>query len=701
MPDGIDGLVYGALISVDTWRPFRQVPGEPWPQAQPTGARLWCFIGDGEADEPEVLGTLNIASREKLDNLVLIVNCNLQRLDGPVRGNGKVIQELERTFRGAEWNVIKVIWGSAWDPLIGSDHDGVLQQRMDNALDGDYQMYSVLPGDEVREHWVRGSSELARLMQPLNDEEIRTISRGGHDRHKVYAAYKAALGTTGRPTVILAKTIKGFAMGPAGEGRNTAHQKKTMSGDERLECASRLDIPLDEDAIRRAEFFAPDPGSPESKYLKDRRNLLGGFQPTRDVDCPKLAPPSMASLQGLLEGSTRSMSTTTVMVRLLATLLRDTTIGPYLVPIVPDEARTFGMDGLFRQVGIYSAEGQQYRPVDAETIMPYRESRDGQILQEGICEAGAIASFLAAGTAYAHFGVPTIPFYFFYSMFGFQRVGDLIWAGGDAMCRGFLIGGTAGRTTLNGEGLQHQDGHSHVLASTVPTVVSYDPAFGYELVHIVREGMRRMYEAGEPVIYYATVYNENYPMPPMPTDVEEGILRGIYRYQTSKINVNGRRVQLLGSGAVMQQVLEAQERLESMGIAADVWSVTSYTELYRDALAAESETRAKDDCSRKPYIASALEGNDGPFVAVTDYMRALPDLVSKWVPGPMASLGTDGFGLSESRPSLRAHFGIDAASITRAAMHALDTEHTAQKRCSDQAESGNAEFGTAGQDSTE
>lgn len=638
------------------------------------GGKVWCFIGDGEADEPEVLGTLNIASREKLDNLVLVVNCNLQRLDGPVRGNGKVIQELERTFRGAEWNVIKVIWGSAWDPLLGSDHDGVLQRRMDEALDGDYQMYSVLPGDEVREHWVRENAELARLMQPLNDEEVRTISRGGHDRHKVYAAYKAALEATGRPTVILAKTIKGFAMGPAGEGRNTAHQKKTMNGDERLECASRLDIPLDEDAIRRAEFFAPDPSSLEAKYLEDRRKRLGGFQPTREVDCPKLEPPSMESLQKLLEGSARSMSSTTVMVRLLATLLRDTTLGPYIVPIVPDEARTFGMDGLFRQVGIYSAEGQQYRPVDAETIMPYRESRDGQILQEGICEAGAIASFLAAGTAYAHFGVPTIPFYFFYSMFGFQRVGDLIWAGGDAMCRGFLIGGTAGRTTLNGEGLQHQDGHSHVLASTVPSVVSYDPAFGYELVHIVREGIRRMYEAGEPVIYYMTVYNENYSMPPMPTDVEQGILRGIYRFSTSKIKVNRRRVQLLGSGAVMQQVLEAQKRLESMDIAADVWSVTSYTELYRDALAAESETRAKDDCSRKPYITSALEGNDGPFVAVTDYMRALPDLVSKWVPGPMVSLGTDGFGLSESRPSLRAHFGIDAANITHAALRALDTE---------------------------
>lgn len=630
------------------------------------GGKIWCFVGDGEADEPEVLGTINIAAREKLDNLVLVVNCNLQRLDGPVRGNGKIIQELERTFRGAQWNVLKVVWGSAWDPLFAADSDGILQQRMDEALDGDYQMYSVLSGNEVRKHWVRDDPRLEEMMRSLNDEQIRTISRGGHDRLKVFAAYHEATKAEGKPTVILAKTIKGYALGTQGEGRNTVHQKKTMSAEERVACAQRLGIPISEAAARTAEFYLPNDTSAEMEYLRETRAQLGGFQPNRSAKCETLTPPSAEILANFLTGSQRPVSTTMVMVRLLSKLLRDETIGKYLVPIVPDEARTFGMDSLFRQVGIYSAEGQQYQPVDADSLMPYRETQTGQILQEGICEAGAIASYLAAGTAYSHFGVPTIPFYFFYSMFGFQRVGDLIWAGGDALCRGFLIGGTAGRTTLNGEGLQHQDGHSHVLAGTVPSVISYDPCFGYELAVIVREGIRRMYQNHEPVTFYLTVYNENYSMPAMPESAEAGILKGLYRYSVSELSVAAdRRVQLFGSGALMQQVLQAQQELNDAGIAADVWSVTSYTELYRDALRAES------DGVGTPYLEEALEGVEGPIIAVSDYMSTLPLAISKWLPGPLTALGTDGFGLSESRASLREHFGVDVSSICEAAKKAL------------------------------
>ena len=635
------------------------------------GGKIWCFIGDGEADEPEVLGTINIAARERLDNLALVINCNLQRLDGPVRGNGKIIQELERTYRGARWNVIKVIWGSAWDPLLAADRKGVLQRRMDEVLDGEYQMYSTLPGDAVRQHWVKGDPELRGLMKPLNDEEIRTIARGGHDHRKIYAAYQAALETEGRPTVILAKTIKGYGMGSAGEGRNTAHQKKTMSREEREEGAHRFGIPLKRKDIHAAALYEPDADGPELRYLHDRRKALGGYQPIRQADCPPLDAPPMEMLEQLLRASSRPISTTMAIVRLLSKMLRDKTLGPLIVPIVPDEARTFGMDGLFRQVGIYSAEGQRYRPVDADTITPYRESEQGQILQEGICEAGALASFLAAGTAYAHFGVPTIPFYFFYSMFGFQRVGDLIWAGGDGLCRGFLVGGTAGRTTLNGEGLQHQDGHSHILASTVPSVVSYDPAFAFELALIVRDGIRRMYELQQPIVYYLTVYNENYPMPAMPTGVEEGVLKGIYLFKRSGLDPARSRVQLLGSGSLMGQVLEAQQRLEQAGVAADVWSVTSYVELYRDAMDAERHTQLQPDSPKKAYVTEMLESAGGPFVAVTDYMCSLPEAISKWIPGRLITLGTDGFGLSETRETLREHFHVDAEHIVAAALNAL------------------------------
>ncbi len=633
-----------------------------------TDGKVWCFIGDGEADEPEVLGTLSIAARERLDNLVLVVNCNLQRLDGPVRGNGKIIQELERVFRGNGWNVIKVIWGSEWDPLLAADDEGLLQHRMEDAVDGDYQMYSVLPGPLVREHWVRGNPPLARLMEALNDEQIRSIRRGGHDHAKVYAALSMAARARGKPTVVLAKTIKGYGMGPGGEGRNVVHQKKSMSTEERLECARRFGVPLTREEIERAALYLPAADSEEIRYLRARREALGGFLPVRQVSCPALPEPDPSVFADALGGSERAVSTTMALVRLLARLLRDPRVGKYIVPIVPDEARTFGMDGLFRQVGIYSAEGQRYSPVDADAIAPYRESESGQILQEGICEAGALASFIAAGTAYAHFGVPTVPFYIFYSMFGFQRVGDMIWAAGDSLCRGFLLGGTAGRTTLNGEGIQHQDGHSHVLASTVPSVVSYDPAFAFELAVIVRDGLRRMYQEGENVFYYLTVYNQNHTHPAMPEGVEAGVLRGLYLLASEP----DADVRLFGSGAVMQEVLQAQRLLADAKITAEVWSVTSYTELYRDAEECERHNRAHPSSpGRVPYVAQALGSAPIPIIAASDYMKLLAESIARWLPGPLVALGTDGFGLSEARPELRAHFEVDAGSIALAAAHAL------------------------------
>jgi len=635
------------------------------------GGKIWCFIGDGESDEPEVLGTINIAAREKLDNLVMVVNCNLQRLDGPVRGNGKIIQELESVFRGAHWNVIKVIWGSAWDELFARDVNGVMQRRMNEAVDGDYQMYSVLPGDQVREHWTHDNPELAELMKTLSDEEIRTIKRGGHDHKKVYAAYQEAAATTGKPTVMLVKTLKGYGMGPGGEGRNITHQKKKMNIEERMESARRFNIPLSDEEIEQAAFYHPGEDSPEVRYLQEQREKLGGFQPIRQVDCPSLPEPGLKPFNDALRGTKRSISTTMSLVRILTKLMRDDEIGRYIVPIVPDEARTFGMDDLFRQVGIYSSEGQLYQPVDAGTISPYKESKEGQILQEGICEAGAMASFLAAGTAYAHFGVPTIPFYIFYSMFGFQRVGDIIWACGDSMSRGFLIGGTAGRTTLNGEGLQHEDGHSHVLANTVPNLLSYDPAFSCELGVIVRDGIRRMYTEQEDVFYYLTVYNENYPQPALPEGVEEGVLRGIYLFRKADESLPGHdtpQVHLFGSGSIMQQILSAQTMLAEQGIAADVYSVTSYSQLYRDAVDCEAWSRAHpDEEARLPYLARVLEGRSGRFVAASDFMKVLPASIARWVPGDLICLGTDGYGLSESRAALRDHFGISAEHIVRAA----------------------------------
>ncbi len=638
--------------------------------------KVWCFIGDGESDEPEVLGTINIAARENLDNLILVVNCNLQRLDGPVRGNGKIIQELERVFRGADWHVLKVIWGSGWDGLLARDRQGVLQQRMDECLDGDYQMYSVLPGDRQREHWVEGNPELEQMMNTLTDDEVREIKRGGQDQKKIYAAFAQASASQGKPTVILVKTVKGDGMGA--QGKNTAHQYKNMSLDERVKLAQELHIPIDEEAAKQAQFYLPPEQSAELQYLRGRRETLGGALPQRRQDCPSLGVPELTAFADFLKGSgERELSTTMSMVRLLSKLLRMPEIGQYVVPIVPDEARTFGMDALFKVAGIYSHEGQKYQPVDANTLLPYREANDGQILQEGICEVGAMASFMAAGSAYAVHGLPMIPFYIFYSMFGMQRVGDMVWSCGDMMCRGFLLGGTAGRTTLNGEGLQHQDGHSHLLASTVPSMLSYDPAFAYELAVIVREGLHRMYHQQENIFYYLTLYNENYSMPDWKSVLDanqiteeslvEGILQGGYCFSpatASKANVH-----LLGSGSVMQQVIAAKSWLEEQGFHVAIWSITSFVELQRQALSAAQAARENPlDEAPCNHVQQMFAGTEGAFVAVTDYMRALAQGIAAWMPAGYEVLGTDGYGLSESRPKLREHFAVDTRAICDAAL---------------------------------
>ncbi len=636
------------------------------------GGKVWNFIGDGESDEPEVLGTINIAAREQLDNLVMVVNCNLQRLDGPVRGNGKIIQELERSFRGAGWHVIKVIWSGEWDPLFAIDRDGVLQARMERAVDGDYQMYSVSSGPEVRAHWNGDDARLTEIMQVLSDEEIRGIKRGGHDHRKVYAAFNRAQKSEGRPTAILIKTIKGYGM-QGYEGSNVVHQKKNLNVEERVETARRLGIPLPADAAGRAEFYRPADDSEELRYLRARRTALGGSWPRRQVDCPALPAPDLALFQEQLGGSgDRPLSTTMAFVRMLSKLLDHPGLGRYVVPIVPDEARTFGMEALFRKAGIYSSEGQKYRPVDSSTLMPYREATDGQILQEGICEAGAMASFMAAGTAYAVHGVPTIPFYVFYSIFGFQRVGDMIWTCGDMLSRGFLLGGTSGRTTLNGEGLQHQDGHSQVVASTVPNLLSYDPAFAFELAVIIREGIRRMYELQENVFYYITIHNENYAMPPMTTGSAEGIVRGMYRFSTAETSASGRKAHLFGSGAIMMEVLRARELLRDFDVSADVWSVTSYNELGREAMAVERRNLLQAGSPPgTPWVQQLLAGENGVFVAASDYMKSLPLGIARWIPGPYVVLGTDGYGLSESRADLREWFEVSAAYIAWAALVTL------------------------------
>ena len=632
-------------------------------------AKIWLFVGDGEADEPEVIGTINLAGRERLDNLVLVVNCNLQRLDGPVRGNGKIIQELERMFLGAGWHVIKVIWGSDWDPLFARDRTRALQTRLEELVDGDFQRYSASSGDTTRTHLVGDDQELQQLFSLLNDDELASLKRGGHDHLKIYTAYAQAIAVQGKPSVILAKTVKGDGLGLASQGRNTIHQKKQLSAQERTEFGTHLGIPLSSTEMSGAAFYRPPEDSTEMQYLKQRREQLGGYLPRREVAYPELQPPELQFFEDMLRGSRgRELSTTMAVIRMLQRLLREKTIAPYLVPIIPDEARTFGMDGLIAQVGIYAAEGQCYTPVDAGTIAPYREASDGQILQEGICEVSAMAAFLVAGTAYATHGIPMIPIYLFYSIFGFQRVGDLVWAGGDMMCKGFLIGATSGRTTLNGEGVQHQDGHSHVVAATIPNLVSYDPAFAYEIAVIFHEGVRRMYVAREDVFYYLTVTNQNYVMPPMPSGVEQGIVQGMYAFEYEE----GAEVHLFGSGAIMTEVLTAAKTLRDMGKRVSIWSVTSYSELHRQALSSERDGLVRvGESQAMPYVHECLQGETGVFIATSDYQRALPLLIAPWIPGKYVVLGTDGFGLSESRAALRDYFEVSADWIAFAALSAL------------------------------
>jgi pyruvate dehydrogenase E1 component len=638
--------------------------------------RVWCFVGDGESDEPETLGALTLASREKLDNLVWVVNCNLQRLDGPVRGNGKIIQDLEAAFRGAGWNVIKVIWGSDWDPLFAADRKGLLLKRMEEAVDGDYQKYSVEPGSYTRRHFFGKYPELAEMVNHLTDEQIRKLLRGGHDPKKVHAAYRAAVEHREGPTVVLAKTVKGYGLGEAGEGRNVTHQQKKLNEKELREFRTRFDIPINDEEVAETPFFRPPASSPEMIYLQERRKSLGGYLPARTVKPHPLEVPPIEHFAEFLKGSERfEVSTTMAFVRLLGMLLRNKNIGRRIVPIIPDEARTFGMDPLFREIGIYSSKGQLYEPVDSESLLYYHEAQDGQILEEGITEAGSMASFIAAGTAYASVGEPMIPFYIYYSMFGFQRIGDLAWAAGDIRAKGFMLGGTAGRTTLNGEGLQHEDGHSHILASTVPSLVTYDPAFAYETAVIVQDGLRRMYGDGEEVFYYLTLYNENYSMPPMPEGSREGILKGLYKFRRGSY-AGKHRAHIFGSGPIMNQALRAQEILgERYGVNADVWSATSYKLLRNEALLAKRWNMLHPgEIPRTSYLENILEHEEGVFVAVSDYMKIVPDQIAPWVPGGLTTLGTDGFGRSDTRPALRRFFEIDAEMTVLATLYALATE---------------------------
>ena len=628
-------------------------------------ARVWAFIGDGETDEPEALGAISLAARERLDNLVFVVNCNLQRLDGPVRGNGKIIQELETFFAGAGWNVVKVIWGSDWDPLLAMDDEGLLARRMGELVDGQYQKYSVSSGAHQREHFFGVDERLMRMSQQLTDEQIRTIRRGGHDPDKVYAAFKAAVEFEGAPSVVLAKTIKGYGMGEVGEGRMTAHQQKKLDVDILRQIRSRFGIPLSDAQVEQLAFYRPSEDSPEIRYLLERREALGGFVPQRQVENAPVSIPDIALFAEFAAGTgDREASSTMLFVRILAQLLRDESLGERIVPIVPDEARTFGMEALFRQYGIYSHLGQLYEPVDSESLTYYREARDGQLLEEGISEAGALSSFIAAGTAYATHGVQTLPFFVFYSIFGFQRVSDLIWAAGDQMARGFLIGATSGRTTLNGEGLQHQDGHSHLIAVAYPHVVAYDPAFGYELAVVIREGIRRMCEREEDLIYYLTVQNETYAMPAMPDGAEEGILRGLYR-----LRGEGGQVHLCASGSIVLEALKAREILQDYDIEADVWSATSWQQLQRDGADVERwNLRHSQEISRLSWVEQCFAGAEGAFVVASDYVKALPDAVARYFPRRPVVLGTDGFGRSESRGALRRFFEVDAGTMAFAAL---------------------------------
>ena len=640
--------------------------------------KVWAFMGDGEMDEPESLGAISLASRERLDNLVFVINCNLQRLDGPVRGNGKIIQELEAVFRGAGWNVIKVVWGGYWDPLLARDKKGLLRKRMEEAVDGDYQAYKAKGGAYTREHFFGKYPELLEMVANMSDEDIWRLNRGGHDPIKVYAAYKAAMEHRGQPTVILAKTVKGYGMGEAGEGQNITHSQKKMGEDALRHFRDRFNIPIPEDQLASAPYFKPAEDSEEMKYLHERRQALGGYLPSRRTEAQPLDVPGLDAFQALLEGSgEREMSTTMAYVRFLTSLLRDKKVGKHVVPIVPDEARTFGMEGMFRQLGIYSHVGQLYTPMDADQVMYYREDVKGQILQEGINEAGAMSSWIAAATSYSNHGVPMIPFYVYYSMFGFQRVGDLAWAAGDMQARGFLMGGTAGRTTLSGEGLQHQDGHSHLASASIPNCRSYDPTFAYELAVILQDGLRRMYAEQENVFYYVTIMNENYVHPPMPKGVEEGIIKGMYLFKAG--SRKKKRVQLMGSGTILREVIAAAELLEKdWKIAADVWSVTSFTELARDGMDCERWNRLHPmEKPRIPYVTQQLDGAVGPVVASTDYVRMFADQIRPYLDGRgCITLGTDGFGRSDLRRRLRDFFEVNRHHVVVAALKALADEGT-------------------------
>lgn len=639
-----------------------------------TSGKIWAFLGDGETDEPETLGAIALAAREKLDNLIFVINCNLQRLDGPVRGNGKIIQELEADFRGTGWNVIKVIWGGDWDPLLAKDRDGLLVTRMGEVTDGQFQKYFVSSGAYFRQNFFGTDPRLLKMVEHLSDEQLAKMRLGGHDPLKVYAAYKAAVEHTGSPTVILAKTIKGYGLGESGEGKNITHQQKKINDEELMNFRSRFGIPIPDEQLHDAPFYRPSEDSPEIQYLQEKRKALGGYIPERKVRASKLEPVKDELFGEFYKGTEgRKVSTTMVVVRMIAKMVRDHEIGKLIVPIIPDEARTFGMEALFRQIGIYSSVGQLYEPVDMDTLLYYKEAKDGQILEEGITEAGGMCSFIAAGSSYANHGINTIPFFLYYSMFGLQRVGDLVWAAGDQRTHGFLVGGTAGRTTLSGEGLQHQDGNSQVLAYPVPNLIAYDPTFAYELAVIIQDGIRRMYVDQEDVFYYITAMNEPWAQPPMPEGVREGILKGMYLFKKSEMKDAKLHAQLFGSGAIMLEVLKAQEILEKQyGVASDAWSVPSYKELYKDGNACERwNVLHPGEPARLPYVTQMTKDAPGVFVAATDYLKALPESISQWLPRPLISLGTDGFGRSEGRAALRDFFEVDAAHIVLAALSAL------------------------------
>ena len=642
-----------------------------------SNSKVWAFLGDGETDEPEALGAISLAAREKLDNLIFVINTNLQRLDGPVRGNGNIVQELEAVFRGAGWNVIKVIWGSEWDELLEKDKSGLLIKRMNELIDGESQKYIVEDGAYIRKHFFGKYPELLKLAEHLSDEQLEKMKRGGHDPEKVFAAFKSAVENKGKPTVVLARTVKGYGLGEAGEGKNITHQQKKLNEEELKEFRTRFGIPLSDEDVIEAPFYRPSEDSQEIRYLKEKRKNLGGYVPKRVVRSQPIQTPSEDLFQEFYKGTEgREISTTMAYVRILTKLLKDKEVGKLIVPIVPDEARTFGMESLFRQVGIYSHVGQLYEPVDRDSLLYYKEAVDGQILEEGITEAGSMSSFIAAGTSYASHGINTIPFFSFYSMFGFQRIGDLAWAAADIRAKGFMIGATAGRTTLAGEGLQHQDGQSLLLAYSIPTCMTYDPAFAYELAVIIRDGIYRMYEKREDLFYYVTVMNENYAQPAMPKGSKEGILKGMYKYKASSKKPVKAKAHLMGSGTILNEVIKAQEILENdYNVSADVWSVTSYKSLHLDALETERYNRMNPDKKAKvSYLQKITKDEKGVFVSASDYVQILGDSISKWLPGKLTSLGTFGFGRSEGRKELRDFFEVDAKHIVYTTLYSLTEE---------------------------